>query len=176
MHAPASEENLPPAALVRATPVESLPHALIHTATLLQSFPPIAYFGSRTPHLYACAAQGDRSLGGNALIAAEVPTRCLFWLAHTPPACMCAQGGRGGGGDATASVVPVRLRGGVVALESSFRGGTRRELLRSLCQVSACRVLIRSRHLKGFRCSEDQSGQTCIATVACAGEVLNYRL
>ena len=35
-----------------------------------------------------------------------------------------------------ASVVAVRLRGGVVALESSFRGGTRRELLRSLCQVS----------------------------------------
>lgn len=51
-------------------------------------------------------------------------------------ACMRLQGGRGGG-DAMASVVPVRLRGGVVALESSFRGGTRRELLRSLCQVSA---------------------------------------
>ena len=37
--------------------------------------------------------------------------------------------------DVTASVIPVRLRAGVVALESSFRGGIKRELLRSLCQV-----------------------------------------
>lgn len=34
-----------------------------------------------------------------------------------------------------ASVVPVHLRGGMVALESSFRGGVRREVLRSLCQL-----------------------------------------
>ena len=35
-----------------------------------------------------------------------------------------------------ASVIPVRMRGGVVALESSFRGGVKREVLRSLCQAS----------------------------------------
>ena len=39
--------------------------------------------------------------------------------------------------DVSASVIPVRLRTGVVALESSFRGGIKREVLRSLCQVSA---------------------------------------
>ncbi len=33
------------------------------------------------------------------------------------------------------SVVPVRMRGGVVALESSFQGGVKREKLRSLCQL-----------------------------------------
>ena len=38
--------------------------------------------------------------------------------------------------DTTASVIPVRMRAGTVALESSFRGGIKRELLRSLCQVS----------------------------------------
>ena len=38
--------------------------------------------------------------------------------------------------DVSASVIPVRLRGGVVALESSFRGGIKLELLRSLCQVA----------------------------------------
>ena len=49
--------------------------------------------------------------------------------------------------DVSASVIPVRLRNGVVALESSFRGGIKREVLRSLCQVSANRaevVLYRS--------------------------------
>ena len=39
--------------------------------------------------------------------------------------------------DTSSLVVPVRLRGGVVALESSFRGGLKREVLRSLCQVCA---------------------------------------
>ena len=36
----------------------------------------------------------------------------------------------------SASVIPVRLRGGVVAVESSFRGGMKLEVLRSLCQVA----------------------------------------
>lgn len=39
--------------------------------------------------------------------------------------------------DTTASVIPVRLRAGTVALESSFSGGIKRELLRSLCQVDS---------------------------------------
>ena len=38
--------------------------------------------------------------------------------------------------DVSASVIPVRLRGGVVAVESSFRGGMKLEVLRSLCQVA----------------------------------------
>ena len=38
--------------------------------------------------------------------------------------------------DVSASVIPVRLRGGVVAVESSFRGGMKHEVLRSLCQVA----------------------------------------
>lgn len=46
----------------------------------------------------------------------------------------CSQGGRGTD-DMASSVLPVRTRGGVVALESSFQGGIRREVLRSLCQL-----------------------------------------
>ncbi len=46
----------------------------------------------------------------------------------------CVQGGRGVD-DMASSVLPVRTRGGVVALESSFQGGVRREVLRSLCQL-----------------------------------------
>ena len=38
--------------------------------------------------------------------------------------------------DVAASVIPVRMRGAVVALESSFRDGVKREVLRSLCQAS----------------------------------------
>ncbi|KAK9908805.1 hypothetical protein WJX75_003140 [Coccomyxa subellipsoidea] len=37
--------------------------------------------------------------------------------------------------DTASSVVPVRMRGAVVALESSFQGGVKREVLRSLCQL-----------------------------------------
>ena len=45
-----------------------------------------------------------------------------------------AQGARSSD-DTASSVVPVRMRGGVVALESSFQGGVKREVLRSLCQL-----------------------------------------
>ena len=56
--------------------------------------------------------------------------------------------------DTTASVIPVRLRAGTVALESSFSGGIKRELLRSLCQAS-----LKEQHLLA------QNGSSCSAQV-----------
>ncbi len=53
--------------------------------------------------------------------------------------------------DVAASVIPVRLRGGVVALESSFRGGIKREVLRSLCQASTDLCFSPCRRPEGLR-------------------------